>query len=183
MELDRIAFNSMPPVGRESKFLQILIALSEKEVLQSRRVYDSVEAFGDIGGILSVTILLGGIINMLVTGNEFAAQALSHYFSVDDDPKASNSNREADNDAQRQIMSSKPKKLGFCQLLLHGTVLRFLGCFALSNKEKRLCHLIQQTNERLARALDVRTILRTQSLLRTLTNVLLEKKHRPLLKL
>lgn len=83
LELDRIAFNSMPPIGHEPRFVQIIIALSEKEVLQSRRVYDSTDIFGDVGGILSIMVLFGKFFNFLLTGNEFASQALGHYFSLE----------------------------------------------------------------------------------------------------
>ena len=66
----------------------------------------------------------------------------------------------------------------------YSTVLQFfLNCLSCNKKLNRVKSLYDKTDRQLERALDVRTLLRMQSLIILLTKVAFEKRHKSFIKL
>ena len=110
---------------------------------------------------------------------------LKHFYRVETDVGVDQGIlRPSTDDPKTMFDQSEVMKNTWTIAAFQGTVLRSL-CFdaARWRKLKRANRMMTKVESHLEKSLDVRTLLRTQTLLKTIMHVFFDKKHRPLIKL
>ena len=135
----------------------LYFVLGEKKFIHNRRVYSMMEFLGDAGGLYGSMLFIAQAIHYLVVNNDQPSQMLTHYFKT------------------------QPLKISCFERLILGT--RLAICYTCCKKRLgRHGRLIEKTNQIMERGLDVRTLLRMQSLLHAQILVIFEQKHYKLIK-
>ena len=132
---------------------------------------------GDAGGLHSSLLLIGYLVNYFLTGKDSSLQLLSEHFYVNT----------GDFEAAHPIRwfhKFTNEVTGLTDSLIFGTIFEKLSSFCpLSPRRKRLKRIIEDTEKHLEQALDIRTMLRMQSITLAIIRCLFTPDHYPLLSL
>ena len=134
---------------------------------------------GDAGGIYQSIFIIGAFVSFLSSGNDLNQQLLERHFIV-------NSSYFEGSKIELWLSKYRNVKVRLVEKCIFGTVLRFAyKCLSRSNSSKlaRQRLLLGQVEKHLEKTLDIRTILRTQSLILAIIRVLFEPNLFPLLAL
>ena len=103
---------------------------------------------------------------------------MKNYFKVNEETFTEGETTDSIN---KWLQKSKPLNMRCCTMLLYSTALNY--CIGLCSRKYRLKRLFLKTEDMLEASLDIRTLLRMQSLLVSHLKVFYESQHYPLLKL
>lgn len=153
-------------------------------MIEKRRSYHLLTLLGDIGGIFSSIFFLFYLAHELLVRNQEAKKVLTRYFKIEKQPRR---RRRSVADPKTSFNKASFFKTNFWVTLIYETFLKLLvDCLRLDlccEKHQRISRLFARAQTSVDKSLDLRTIVRSQNLLRTLTAVLFENRHRPLFKL
>ena len=137
---------------------------------------------GEVGGIQQSFFIIGAVLNFFFSGKDQALQLLEHHFFINSSPYE---------------RKTRPGKwLNNCELgdastinrLILGSSLKWLPCNILCcesqrGKLKRYKAFTERVDDFVEKATDIRTIVRSHSLVLALIRVVFERVNHPLLKL
>ena len=172
--------------------MSIMVIFGDKKFIHQRQVYDFMAFLGDAGGIYGSMMLIGAVFHFCLSFDEQPAQFLKHYYRVNITDKGSKRKglQKIKSGPATHLQESKSVKLSTYQVALHTTLMKvFLvicACFKGGKdcrKQQVLKRLLSKTAEQTEQYLDVRTLIRAQSLLFAHNSLLFERRHDDLLKL
>ena len=155
-------------------YFQYKILRSANKTIEIRRVIGVMEFLSEAGGLYEALFFIGAFLKFLFHGKDQALELLQNHFYV-------NQGMMEDVQNPKDWLSHLGSYTVSCfDIIFYGTILHRLCCFK-SLKKRKFQKLIDQTNRHVNRALDVRSILRSQALLLALSRAVIDSKLYPLL--
>ena len=163
--------------------LKVNFQLDTTITVQERQVYDSLALFGDIGGLTDFIFMIMTPVIGLLLGNRYNFSLFSSLFWVNDSTDEQNRNRTmhlsetAQGNLQTHSWAKRMDrfKLTYMQVIEQNPIIRLLTCRPF-RKSTKLDKIIDIGSERVDRQLDVRSLIMTQNMLLTLTQLLVKQK-------
>ena len=160
----------------KNDYARLNFFLNGERKTTTRAVYTLSGLLQDAGGMYASLIWLGSVLHFFFSGLDSGLIMLQQFYKV-----------EVKGKKQLNTQERRHMKTTSNDSLLYGTVVSRLICLFFccrKRREKMLRHLkiLRKADQNLERSLDVRTLIKVQSLVKSLIKVTFEKRHLLLLK-
>ena len=149
-------------------------------VIHKRKIYGVLDFLADSGGVYGSLFLLGSILHFIVTQDILSIKLLEGHFKVAMgklNPDVLGLQQDKNFSDSNSLKSRRSEKLGCCEHMIFGSCLRILLRIfkppRYCSKRQEKFQLLEQARRASDRALDLRTILKTQSVVLSLAQTVL----------